>query len=491
MKEGVKAYLSVYLALTLGVLISLSLALIEGVRLNTLQLEATCVSDIGMDAVMAEYHRELFRRFNLLALDSSYGRRTAGVRNVAARLEHYVLQNTSGFGEERLGRIADVIYRDLLEMELCEVSIEGITAITDEEGAVFRRQAILALQDDLGITSAKEILEWFQTVKEYQLDTRDVEAEKKEVDQKIASYQGKEILIDEETEILDFEDPTVTLEQRKKTGILKQTMGEQALSEKKLNSSLLIRQRLKDGRAISGNRPERECDKSLGITEKIAFSEYVMRYMGCFLENKPGSALDYEVEYVISGKDADADNLKGVLYRLLALREAANATYLFSDKEKSGEAEMAALAISVVLLVPELKDVFKSALLLGWAYAESVYDLKVLLSGGKIALIKDKDTWHYSLSSILEDAWEEFWHGEQQNREEKGLTYQDYLRLLLLVTPEEDVTMRAMNLVEADIRQTEGNKTFRLDGCFVRLESQVSFESKYGYQTQCEVKKSY
>lgn len=51
MKEN--GYMTVYLALTLGVLISLCLALTEGCRYGGIRLETECVMDIGMDSLPA------------------------------------------------------------------------------------------------------------------------------------------------------------------------------------------------------------------------------------------------------------------------------------------------------------------------------------------------------------------------------------------------------------------------------------------------------
>ena len=490
MKKRASAYLTVYLALILGVLVSLSLALIEGVRLSTAQLEMVLASDIAGDCALAEYHRELFRRFNILAIDSSYGNTVYGRARLKERLEYYFSENLSVAFGDKLHGIG--VYKDFLGIQLQNVTLTGLTVLSDEKGAVFREQAVEALKDDLGITNVQEIVKWLDTVEKYQLDTRDIEAEKREIDEKIASYQGKEIDVgEEEIEVLDFEDPTVTVENRKKAGIVKLTIGEKELSGKKLNQSVLVAQRIKDGRALKGDYIVKARNAASDIAERVAFVEYLMRYLGCFLQQSEGSALDYELEYVIVGKDADADNLKGVLHRLLAMREAANATYLFADKEKSGQAETAALAVSVVLLVPELKDAFKTAFLLGWAYGESVYDLRTLLDGGRIPLIKDKNTWHYSLTNILEDAWDDFVNGHVEKDKGEGLDYQDYLKILLLLSREEDVTMRAMNMVEADIRQTEGNRAFRLDGCFVGFKFRAVVESDYGYRLDYTEDKHY
>lgn len=490
MKKSTAAYLTVYMALSLGVMITLSLALIEGLRLNMTQLELVLASDVATDAVMAEYHRELFGRFNILAIDSSYGGVSAGKDRLLGRLEYYVSQNLSGVMSKKLEGIN--VYKDFTGTRLLSVTLTEYSLLTDGKGAVFRKQAVEALKDDLGITGVQEVAKWLATVERYQLDTRDVEEEKRKVDEKIASYQGKEVTVNEgETEILDFEDPTIRVENRKKTGIVKQALGDKELSGEALNQSILVAQRIKDGRALQGTGHCEGLSETEALAEKIAFAEYLMRYMGCYLEKADGSSLDYELEYIIAGKDADADNLKGVLYRLLALREAANATYLFADKEKNGEAEMVALAASVVLLAPELKDAFQTAILLGWAYAESVYDLKVLLDGGRIPLMKDKSTWHYSLANILEDAWEDFVNGQQGEKERDGLSYQDYLRILMLVMNEEEMTLRAMNLVEADIRQTQGNKAFRLDGCISGFQTRMIMENGQGYRLEYTEAKHY
>ena len=68
------AYLTITLALCLAVILSLFLTLIDGVRRNGARLEAECVTDIGLQSIMAEYHRELMKQYNLFAIDSSYGK---------------------------------------------------------------------------------------------------------------------------------------------------------------------------------------------------------------------------------------------------------------------------------------------------------------------------------------------------------------------------------------------------------------------------------
>ena len=51
-----------------------------------------------------------------------------------------------------------------------------------------------------------------------------------------------------------------------------------------------------------------------------------------------------------------------------------------------------------------MAELVKISLVFAWAYAESVYDVRSLLQGGRIPLLKSEGTWHYSLSGMLDFA---------------------------------------------------------------------------------------
>ena len=482
------AYLTVYLALTLGVMVSLFLVLMEGARFNTIQLEAVCISDACMDSVMAEYHRELFRRYNLLAIDFSYGTKTASKRNLEGRLAWYLDLNLDHPPQNTGEKLVKSRFRDLLGMHLESADLTEYSLLTDENGSVFRKKAVEAIKDDYGAIAVQEVLDWMNTVQEYHLDTRDVEAEKRAVDEQIAAWQGKKVTQDgKENAILEFDNPTVVMENHRKTGILWQTMGDKPLSGRRLNTADLIYQRIKDGKQNQGNLASNEQNTVEDAAEKVLFVEWLRAYLGCYGAPKEGSALEYELEYVLSGEDTDAWNLRNVLYRLLALREASNATYLFSDETKREEAKLVALALSTILGVPELEELFSTTILLGWAYAESMYDLSILMDDGRVPLMKTEETWHYGLSSFLDDLWG---MGDASKGKE-GLSYQDYLRILLFLADETEMTCRAMDIVESNIRLTPGNQSFRLDGACSEIRTRIVIASKYGYRTELWEEKRY
>lgn len=482
--KRINAYLTVYLSLTMTVLLSLFLALFEGVRSNAIRLEAECIMDIGMDSILAEYHRELFEQYNLFAIDSSYGGDTTGKENVSAHLRHYVERNMSL--EDIF--LESLLYRDFLTMKPEGADVTRVSVITDEKGAVFRRKVVEAIEHDTGLTLFTELLNWLEVVETNQLTETDVAQRKKQVDEAIEAYNGMEVEVAENRFVtIQIDNPTAELEKDRRRGALSCVVKDmESVSEKSIFQESLIGSRMAFGEVNQGSLPVGESTGGEKLWERFLFQEYLMNYMGHYGSEKEDKALDYEIEYLLSGMDNDISNLSGVVDVLTGIREAANALYIFRDKEKCAEAEIVAWVICGILEIPELADLLKASLLLAWSFAESLHDVEVLLEGGKVPLMKTADTWYYSLANALTGFQ---FVADAKNTE--GLSYEDYLRILLMLEKEDVLTARAMNLVEANIRLTPGNQDFRLDGCYVKVEASMQVSSQYGYHYELTRQKEY
>lgn len=472
-------YLTVYMALCLTVVLSLCLTLIDGARRNGAALESACVVDIALQSVLAEYHRQLFDQYNLFAVDSSYGTAKHGSDNTEAHLLKYLEKNLT---------LEDVflsafLYRDFLDLHVDGVEMTGMSVLTDGEGAVFRREAALAMQDDVGITALGELRRWMETIEVNGLDTDQTQKQKEEADRRIQEYEYE----DEQGERqIGVENPTLVLEEKRRTGILQQVVEDSSrLSQNTLDTSDLVYSRIKRGEVSKGNLPLTDLQWTEELAERFLFQEYLLRYMGRYGEEDEKDALKYQIEYLIVGNENDTDNLRSVANRICAVREAANAMYLWSDPGKQLEAEALAELISSALAVPEIASVLKVAIVLGWAYAESVYDVKTLFAGGRVPLIKDSGSWHYGLMSALSGEL-----GESSTGGE-GLSYADYLRIFLSLTDLDKLSGRAMNIVEADMRMTEGNTFFCLDACYDQVEFDIRMSSGFGYQYQLIRQRAY
>ena len=150
--------------------------------------------------------------------------------------------------------------------------------------------------------------------------------------------------------------------------------------------------------------------------------------------------------------------------------------YLWNCPEKRSEVLIMAEAISAAILMPELIPVIEMSILLGWAYGESVSDVKTLLKGGKVPLLKEDSDWKTDINAALNNS------GDSVNVQERGLSYEDYLAVFMLLEKEDVLSMRAMDLVEANIRKTRGNGAFRLDACYVALVVDIRLHGANGQQ---------
>mgnify|MGYP003300668486 CR=1 FL=1 len=195
---------------------------------------------------------------------------------------------------------------------------------------------------------------------------------------------------------------------------------------------------------------------------------------------KENSRLAYEMEYVLMGKTSDYENLNAVVNRLLLLRETANFTYLMSDSGKQAEAEALALTLSAVILFPELKDLIKLSILIGWSYAESVNDVRILLAGGSIPLWKTKETWRLSLERAISMDLDEA-ETISKSKPGDGFSYEAYLHILLALMKKDERNLRFMNVVEMDIRQKPGNENFQINHCVDAFTAEMITASQKGH----------
>ena len=151
-------------------------------------------------------------------------------------------------------------------------------------------------------------------------------------------------------------------------------------------------------------------------------------------------------------------------------------TYIEHWIPKQAEAETLATLISIACMIPELKEPVKMVLLFAWSYAESVKDIRILLDGKKIPLIKSNDTWNTPLSQLLSFTS----HLDEYKNSEEGMDYEDHLKLFLLTSEEESTLMRFMDLCEMDIRFLTENTNFSIDQCMVMIKGKAHINSSFG-----------
>ena len=85
-----------------------------------------------------------------------------------------------------------------------------------------------------------------------------------------------------------------------------------------------------------------------------------------------------------------------------------------------------------------------------WAMGESVSDLRILMSGGKVPLWKKNGEWRMSLEGLLEMG-KNRGAGKGPESFDSGFTYEGYLKLLLLKENPQEKHMRMLDLMQMNI----------------------------------------
>lgn len=436
-----KGYITVYLSLVTGILLSLLLTVIEGVRMHTIRTQTECVMDMAMDSALAEYHREMLEQYELFFIDMSYGGTSPAFSNTEEHIRNYMNMNFRPY-------------------ELFEIPVGKDLTGLSADGVDLQQAAVNA-----GLIQTGGFL------------GTDVELRRNETEKQVKEA----ILNKEEQEAEDWEGKNVELP----SDVVNEARGEGILKLAVENSASLSRESIPKAALYTGRSNKMEgtglpsgVEPPSGVSDTCLFLKYVMDKCGYYNQIKDGSSFSYQVEYILQGKGNDLDNLRGMANQILLVREAANVAYLFSDGQKKSEARGAALLITGVLGMPELEEPVTQLILFAWGYAESVKDLRMLFDGEKVPIIKDSGSWNTPFSQLLTFRG----HLSEYPRGQKGLGYGDYLQAFLFLESQEKVTERLMDVMEADIRQTKGNSCFRIDGCMDAMTAEASVSSGYGYQ---------
>ena len=158
------------------------------------------------------------------------------------------------------------------------------------------------------------------------------------------------------------------------------------------------------------------------------------------------------------------------------MREGLNYQYCLQHQNLNGAAGELALALTGMFGMPALTGAMQHALLLGLAYGESLLDVRILLSGGKIPLLKDAASWKLSfetlgsLGNLLERV--------DGSEAEEGLSYTDYLRILLQMCRRSDLKLRALDLIQYRLQKQEGSKCFQAQNAIVAIKTEAKWSCR-------------
>ena len=268
------------------------------------------------------------------------------------------------------------------------------------------------------------------------------------------------------------------VKQWKNTAVLSLAMGESALKTRA------------DYFSDTSALPSETAGKTLTdvtLAEKGLFVFYIT---DAFTNALSGSQKNfaYQQEYILFGKDDSRSNLAAMAERLLAVREGLNLAYLLTNSQMRTMAETAAYALVGATGLYPLVLITQFIILAAWAFAESVVDLQALFQGEGVPLWKSETTWKTSVSGLVSEGIaltgeeagvvsNEIGLSDGQNLLSLKFSYNDYMKLFLLVKDTQTLCLRSMDIIQEEIGSSESG--FLMADCYGAAQVTVDFSAPY------------
>lgn len=453
-----KGSVTVFSALCLMLIASFLFALLEAGRVHMLEAYADMTSELALESVCAEYQPGLWENYDLLCLDGAYGGSEFSVEYIDGILKQRIDRNLS----------RENLQGNLLTMKLNALEMEDYQLLTDGEGSVFLKRIAAYMKENFSLEAAELLYKRYTQGEEIEKEASvegSIEDAQKAIDDakknQAKANQTKEnpeekMAAPNEEEIPDRTEPVEVKEnpleialELKQNAILGMVLEDvDAVSARQIDTSQSLQRR----NCRIGNM---DVKAEVEWYEKVLALEYLGQYYGNYRNAKENHALAYEMEYVLCGKETDKANLEGAVNRLMLLREAVNAVRILADREKRNEAMLLANALAGFTGNPAIIKVVEIGIIGAWAYMDSLDDVRALLRGDRIPLVTNRE----------------------QNSE-KGLSYQEYVKLLLFGQREKILAYRMMDMMEQNVRLSPLQRHCRMDHMICKVTYRIEYQAR-------------
>lgn len=509
-RKNYKGSITVFAALSFMLIAQFIFTMLEVSRTIEVRKALQMNTESVLESIFANYCSPLWEEYRLLGTSVVNSDGDLSFNNVQAELQNLTEVNLGGREKSLLAGTS------LLTAKMTDANFEEFLLMTDDGGAVFQEVVCAYMKENLTYETARTIYDNLNDMKsaknqygdagnsidtardsikeareeerrkqeELKKETEDAKKSGKDSSKKktqlpkmkgasggkaqTTSSKSKKAqtaatsveMPEEEENILDIVSET------KKNGVLSLVLpGDATLS----NSAISLDSSVSHRTLETGNAQREGSDDWYS---DVLLNQYFNNYFSCYTNQKSGHYMKYELEYLIAGKSEDAENLRTVIKELMAIREAVNMASIVTMEDKQAEALAMAVTLVGFTLNPVIIEFVKYAILAAWAFVESVLDLRTLLQGGKIPVIKTHLTWTSNLSELptLLSGW------SKAKESASGFDYQSHMAALLFFQNNGKVCMRAMDMQEATVCSVEGYEDFKMDRVMVDAKVCATYE---------------
>ncbi len=461
--------ITVFLSLTLSFLLLMILTFNALCIGNAEKMRFEIASDTAFNSVLGEYSKYLNDRFDLLYVDSSYLSGNPGVQRVENRLMLYMKKNS----EEVLSTLGSPWGN--IRVDGC--MIEDFETASGGDGLNMASQAVRYVHDSPHTLDLQyEALEAMMNAPVASaLDGQDP---MEEINGYMESLLGMELPKKKNEKGIWIEVPLSN-----PADWVYGLMGSDILylaeaSDLNISSAIIDTDGLISHRgAVNTGSGKEDYEYS-----EEAYIAYLLDKFGCYKNEMEETPLKCSLEYIAVGNCSDYENFKEAVMRIFKWRLIDNLRLAFSDGRLKSEATAAALLLEVCILNPAFIQPVADTIIAACAFLETISDLRVILSEGRIPLVKSSH--NMSVANILTG---NIYHASS----DEGLSYRQYVEIMIINMGVNEKILRTMDLMEIETRLNTGNPCFCMDWCLEEITANISasgsgleryrIKRKYGY----------
>lgn len=467
-----KGSLTVFFALVMVSVMTLIFTMGECIRIYELQDFSQEYTDMAVESGFSEYNPYLWTNYRILALDLGYGSGNVGPDTLEQKILEYCTYNANMEYGSNYARLIP---------ESC--SATNYSLLTDSNGAGVVMLGVKAAKDGLAeqiINGVQGTANNINGVEKVSVEEQASGGKSALEDEKAKQREKKQIAAADDnpdTNPSDYPDPGEVeddpldafnvMKESIQKGFLSTVTNAESLSDIQIDLKSMPSHRTLN----SGNM---EITNGNLIVDKALFIDYLMTSYSYFSKDLKHDGMKYEVEYLIAGKDSDVQSLATVLEEIMLIREAANFSTILNNASMVAQAQAIAEILAGFTMNPAIIEAVKYAIMAAWAYIESTLDVRLLISGGKVPLVKTLDQWTsdvWHLSSFLDVNC-------KAKASETGISYKDYLIGFLTLNSNNTLAMRACDVMENALNATDDYKNVKVDNMAFAADVTITYSAE-------------
>ncbi len=462
-----KGSLSVFFSMVLVSVMTLLLTMAECIRVYELHSFSTEYTDMAVESAFSEFNPYLWANYRILALDLGYGTGSIGPDILASKTIEYC-----GFNADVNNNYARI------SPDECKVNKYALLTDNNAQGVVMlgKKAAMEGLASQV-VDEIKSQIDDMNSIEKIDVEQTAEEGDASLENAKEQQLTKKYVAANDDnpdTNPDDYETPKEVednpfrafkmIKESFARGILSTVTDAENVSETTFDLEQLPSHR-------NLNTGNMEVSSGNDLVEKALFIEYLMTNYSSFNNDLKHDGMRYEIEYLIAGKESDSQSLATVVGEILLLREAANFATIMQNPSMVSEAMAMAEILAGFTLNPAIIEAVKYAIIAAWAYVESTLDVRLLLSGGKVPLVKTldqwtSDVWHLSAVADINFKAREF---------QTGISYSQYLIGFLALNNNETLAIRACDVMENALHSTDQYKNAQMDNMAFAADISIDY----------------